>query len=134
MRYCLRSIVVYKFLYGRSNATYYGKTCRYLSIRVSEHSSVLPLTGKKSKSKNSTANSTLFCDNIVFIENLKIFATSDSDFHIKFKESLLKPSLKNETSLTLSYLTDPSHIKFIIMIFAVVTVIKHLSLKCSRGF
>ena len=33
MHYCLRSNVVYKFSYGRCNATtYYGETCRYLEL------------------------------------------------------------------------------------------------------
>ena len=36
----LRSNVVYKFSCGRCNATYYGETCRDLSIRVGEHSGV----------------------------------------------------------------------------------------------
>ena len=53
--YYLRSNVVYKFLCGRCNATYYGETCRHLSVRVGEHSGIPPLTGKKSKSKKSTA-------------------------------------------------------------------------------
>ena len=52
----------------------------------------------------------LFCDHLVSIDDFKILATSDSDFHIKVKESLLisrdEPILnKNETSLTL-YLFD----------------------------
>ena len=34
MPYCLRSNVVYKFSCGRYNATYYGETCRHLSVRV----------------------------------------------------------------------------------------------------
>ena len=49
----------------------------------------------------------LFCDHIVSIDDLKILATSDSDFHAKVKESLLiscdEPILnKNETSLPLN--------------------------------
>ena len=51
----LRSNVVYKFLCGRCNATYYGEPCRHLNIRVGEHSGVSPLTGKKSKAKTTTA-------------------------------------------------------------------------------
>ena len=52
----------------------------------------------------------LFCDHIVPINDFKVLATSDSDFHIKVKESLLisrdEPILnKNETSLPL-YLFD----------------------------
>ena len=112
MSYCLRSNVVYKFSCGRCIATYYGETCWHLSVRVGEHSSVSPLTGKKSKSKKSTAvkDHMLFCDHIVSINDFKVLATSDSDFHIKVKESLLisrdKPILnKNKTSLPL-YLFD----------------------------
>ena len=110
--YCLRSNVVYKFLYGRCSATYYGETCQHLSVRVGEHSGVLPLTGKKSMSKKSTAvkDHMLFCDHVVSIDDFKILATSDSNFHVKVKESLLisrdEPILnKNETSLPL-YLFD----------------------------
>ena len=48
----------------------------------------------------------LFYDHIVSIDDFKILATSDSDFHAKVKESLLlscdEPTLnKNETSLPL---------------------------------
>ena len=106
MPYCLCSNVVYKFSCGRYNATYYGEKCRHLSLRVGEHSDVLPLTGKMSKSKKSTAvkDHRLFCDYIVSIDDSKFLATSDSDFHVKVKERLLisrdGPILnKNETSL-----------------------------------
>ena len=52
----------------------------------------------------------LFSDNIVSIDDFKILATSDSDFHVKVEESLFisrdKPILKkNKTSLPL-YLID----------------------------
>ena len=109
---CLRSNVVYKFSCGRCNATYYGETCRHLSVRVDEHSGVSPLTGKKSKSKKSTAvkDDMPLCDHIVSIDDFKILATSDSDFHVKVKEILSisrdEPILnKNEKSLPL-YLFD----------------------------
>ena len=80
MPYCMSSNVVYRFLCGRCSATYYGKTCRHLSVRVGEHSDVLPLTGKKSKSKKSAAakDHMLFWDHILSIDDLKILATSDS--------------------------------------------------------
>ena len=78
MPYCWRSNVVYKFLCSRCNATYYSETCRHLSVGVGEHSGVSPLTGKKSKSKKSTAvkDHMLFCDHIVSIDDFK---TSDSE-------------------------------------------------------
>ena len=112
MLYCLRSNVFYKFSCGRCNATHYDKTCRHLSVRVGEHSGVSPLTGKKSKSIKSAAvkDRMLSCDHYVSIGDFKILATSDSDFHVKVKESLLisrdEPILNiNETSLPL-YLFD----------------------------
>ena len=106
------SKVAYKFLCGKCNATYYDKTWWHLSVRGGEHSVVSPLTGKKSRSKNSTSGKDhmLFCDHIESIDYFELLATSDSDFHVKVKEVLLiscdEPILnKNEQSLPL-YLFD----------------------------
>ena len=88
------------------------ETCRHLNIRVGEHSGVSPLTGKKSKTKKTTAikDHMLFCDHVVSLEDFKILASSNSEFHLKIKESLLisrdKPELnRNEKSFPL-YLFD----------------------------
>ena len=109
----LRSTVVYKFSCGNSNATYYGKACRHLNIRVGEHSSVSPLTWKKSKAKTTTAikDHILLWDHVVSLEYSKILASSNSEFHLKIKGSLLissdKPELnRNEKSLLLYYLVN----------------------------
>ena len=109
---CLRSNIVYKFLYGRCNATYCSKTCQHVSVRVGKHLGVSSLTGKKSKSKKSTSvkDHMLFCGHNVSIGDFKTLATRDSDFHVKVRESLLisrdEPIIKkNETSLPL-YLFD----------------------------
>ena len=101
MPHCLGSNIICKFSCDRCNATYYDETCRHLSVRDGEHSGVSPLTGKKSKSKKS---------HIVSIDDFKILATSDLDFHVKVKESLLisRDELilnQNETLLHL-YLFD----------------------------
>ena len=110
----LRSIVVYKFSCGRCNASYYGKTCRHLNIRVGEHSGVSPSTGKKSRAKTTTAikDHMLLCDHVVFHEDFKILASSNSEFHLKPQDQRKsfnirdKPELnKNEKSLPL-YLFD----------------------------
>ena len=87
----LRSNVVYKFSCGRCNATYYGETCRYLNVRVGEHSSISTLTGKKSKARKTTAvkDHMLFCDHIVSLDDLKILTSRNSDSHLMIKESLL---------------------------------------------
>ena len=74
-----------------NSATYYCETLGHLSVRVGKHSGVSPLTGKRSKSKKSAAvkDLMLFCDHIVSINDFKILATSDLDFHVKVKESIL---------------------------------------------
>ena len=86
----LRS-VVNKFSRGICSATCYGVTCRHLSITVDEHSDVSPLTGKKSKVKTTTAikDYMLLCDHVVSLEDFQILASSNSEFHLKIKESLL---------------------------------------------
>ena len=108
MPFNLRSNVVYKFSCGRCNAAYYGKTCRHLNIRVGKHSGVSPLTRKKSKAKTTAAIKyhMLFCDHAVSLEDFKILASSNSEFHLKIKESLSisrdKPELnRNEKALPL---------------------------------
>ena len=84
----LCSNVVYKFLCGRCNATYHGKTCRHLNIKVGEHSGVSPLTAKKLKAKTTTAikDYMLLCDHVVSLEDFKILASSNSEFHLKINE------------------------------------------------
>ena len=91
MPFNLRSNVVYKSSCGSCNATYYGETCGHLNIRVGEHSSVLPFTGKKSKGKTTAAikDRMLLCDHVVSLEYLKILAGSNWEFNLKIKESLL---------------------------------------------
>ena len=83
----LRSNVVYKFSFGRCNATYYGETCRHLNIRVGEHSGVSPLTGKKSKAKTTTAikDYMLFWHHVVSLEDFKILASSIKNFTLRSK-------------------------------------------------
>ena len=95
----LRSNVIYKFLCCR---------CRHLNIRLDEHSGVSPLTRKKSKAKRTTVikDHMLLCDRIVSLKDFKILVSSNSEFHLKIKESLLilcdKPELnRNEKSLPL---------------------------------
>ena len=105
---CLRSNIVYKFTCGRCNATYYGQTCRHFKVRVGEHSGISHLTNKRSKSRKSTAvkDHMVICDQPVSFNDFKVLASSNSEFHLKIKESLLisrdQPVLnKNEASLPL---------------------------------
>ena len=105
---CLLSNIVYKFTCGRCNATYYDETCRHFKVRVGEHSGISPLTNKRSKSRKSTAvkDHMLICDQPVSFDDFKVLASSNSEFHLKIKESLLIPRdqpvlNKNEASLLL---------------------------------
>ena len=105
---CLRSNIVYMFACGRCNTTYYGEIWRHFKVRVGEHSVISPLTNKRSKSKKSTAikDHMLICDQPVSFDDFKVLASSNSEFHLKIKESLLisrdQPVLnKNEASLPL---------------------------------
>ena len=88
---CLRSNIVYTFTCGRCNATYYGETCRHFKVRVGEHSGISPLTNKWCESKKSTAvkDHMLICDQPVSFHDFKLLASSNSEFHLKIKESLL---------------------------------------------
>ena len=97
---------------GRCNAAYYHETCRHLSIRVGEHSGVSSLTGKNPNAKTTTAikDHILLCDHVVSLKDFKVLASSNSEFHLTIKKSLLiardKPELnRNEKSLPL-YLFD----------------------------
>ena len=71
---CLRSNIVYKFTYGRCNATCYSATCRHFKVRVGEHSGISPLTNKRSKSRKSTAvkDHMLICDQTVSFDDFKV--------------------------------------------------------------
>ena len=96
-----------------NSATYCGETLEHLSVRVGKHSGVSPLTEKRSKSKKSAAvkDHMLFCDHIVSINDFKILATSDLDFHVNVKESILISRddailNKNETSIIPHYIFD----------------------------
>ena len=93
---------------SRCNAAYYSETCCHFKVRVGEHSGISPLMNKRSKSKKSTAikDHMLICDQLVSFDDFKVLASSNSEFHLKIKESLLilrdQPVLnKNEASLSL---------------------------------
>ena len=83
-----------------------------IKVRVGEHSGISSLTNKWFKSKKSIAvkDHMLMCNQPVFFDDFKVLTSSNSEFHLKIKESLLisrdQPILnKNEASLAL-YLFD----------------------------
>ena len=119
----LCSNVVYKFLCGRCNATSYGKTFRHLNIRGGEHADISSLTRITSKAKTTTAikDHMLFYDHEVSLNDFKILVSSNSEFHLQIKESLLishdKPELnKNETFLPI-YLFDLCILEWLLYLY-----------------
>ena len=74
-----------------------------------EHSVISPLTNKRSKSKSrltAVKDHMLVCDQPVSFDDFKELASSNSEFHLKIRESLIisrdQPVLnKNEASLPL---------------------------------
>ena len=119
----LCSNVVYKFLCGRCNATSYGKTFWHLNIRGGEHADISSLTRITSKAKTTTAikDHMLFYDHEVSLNDFKILVSSNSEFHLQIKESLLishdKPELnKNETFLPI-YLLDLCILEWLLYLY-----------------
>ena len=87
---CLRCNLVCKFTCARCKATYYGETCRHFKVRVDQLSRISPLTNKRSKSRKSTAvkDHMLICEQPVSFEDFKVLVSSNSEYHLKIKESL----------------------------------------------
>ena len=86
------------------------ETCRHFKVTVGEHSGISSLTKKWSKSKKSTTvkDHMLISDQPVSFDDFKVLASSNSEFHLKIKKSLLisgdQPVLnKNEASLPLHF-------------------------------
>ena len=86
----LRSNLVYKFSCRSCTASYYGKTCRHMKVRVSEHQGVSPRTGKRVKGTLSTSvrNHMLDCDHVVAWEDFSIIGRESNHYLLKTKESL----------------------------------------------
>ena len=97
----LQSNFVYKFKWGAA-FFYYGKTYRYMNVRVSEHKVVSPRTGKKVKGTLSTSvrDHMLNRDHTVALEDFSIIGRESSHYLLETKESLFikreNPSLNRE--------------------------------------
>ena len=69
------NLIVYKFIkYGSCTASYYGKTYRHMTLRVSEHQGVSPRTVKRVKGTlfTSVRDHMFNCDYIVACEDFSI--------------------------------------------------------------
>ena len=133
---CLSSKIIYKLKCGRCNATYYGKTCHNFKVRVDEQSGISPLTNKHAKSKKLAAvkGHMLMCYQLVSVVDdvsvdVKVRGSSNSEFHLKIKESLLislsQPILNKNGVYFLLYLFDQLNKYFTAFYHYVVIFIIH---------
>ena len=97
------------FACGRCNVTYCSESCSHFKLRDGEHSRTSSLTNKGCKSKKNwqlLKDHMLMCDQPVSFDDFKVLASSNSEFHLLNKESLLISHdqlilNKNEVSLPL---------------------------------
>ena len=90
-----------------------------------EHSGTSPLTKKRSKWKKKKKNqqplkeNMLICDQPVSFDDYKVLASSNSEFHLKIKESLLiscsQPVLNKNEAFLLLHLFDWFHKYFTLL-------------------
>ena len=106
------SKVVYKYMCGRCNSSYYGETDRHFRVRAGEHIGLSPLTFKKCKPSKGSAvrDHLLFCDNDPSFEEFSVLAKASSKFSLEIKESLLikrdTPNLNRNTASVKLFLFD----------------------------
>ena len=95
----LRSNLIYKLSCGSCTVSYTGKTYRHFKVRVSEHQSVSPRTGKLVKGTLSTSvrDHMLVCDHKVVHDDFKFVGNESNRYLLELKESLVirgdRPSL-----------------------------------------
>ena len=78
----LRSHLIYNFSCGSCTASYIGKTYRHFKVRVSEHQSVSPRTGKLVKGTLSTSvrDHMLLCNHKVVHEDFKFLGNESNRY------------------------------------------------------
>ena len=87
----LVSGVVYKYMCGRCNLSYYGETDRHLKVRSGEYIGISPLKFRKVKPSKESAISdyVLNCNNIPSFDGFTILAYGHHKYLSKIKENLL---------------------------------------------
>ena len=80
----LHSGIVYKFQCGGSDVTSYGKTKRHFKVKISEHTGISVLTGKKVKGDCDAAikEPLLFCNHAPDFKIFLILTTNKNDFTV----------------------------------------------------
>ena len=110
--YDLVSGVVYEYMSGRCNSSYYGETERHLKVRYGEHIGILSLTFKKTKpsKESSICEHLLECDNNHSFDEFTILAHRNKKYLLEIKENFLikgdQPVLNKNISNATLYLFD----------------------------
>ena len=89
----LLSGLVYQYKCRSCNAIYYGKTKRYLKVRICEHLGISHLTEKKVMIDNNKLTviqeHLLSCNYSPSFEDIYILSRESNDFKLKIMENLL---------------------------------------------
>ena len=86
----LTSCVVYIFLCGLSNGSYYGDCVRNLNIRIGEHIGIFPLIKKQVQPKSSSIpDHLLFCNHSASFNDFRILTCENKLLLLELKESPL---------------------------------------------
>ena len=100
----LMSKVVYKYMYGIYNSSYYGERDRHLRVRAGENIGLLPLTFKKCKPSKKVQFVTI-CYFVIMtppFEEVSVVAKASFKFSLEIKNSLLikkdTPNLNKNTA------------------------------------
>ena len=98
-----RSHIVYKYKCQCCGALYFGKTCRHLHMRISEHLGISPLSGKKlicSSLSAIQAHTRTTCHPISF-DDFSIMSYCNTASELLIRESLLISKFKPELNETI---------------------------------
>ena len=109
----LASSVVYSYVCGGCNATYYGQTKRHLKVRASEHIGISALTGKKIKpTRSAVSDHHQTCTHQSSFDDFKVLSRGGETPILEIKESLFimrdSPLLNRTISSSPLYLFDKS--------------------------
>ena len=107
----LQSHLVYKFLSGNCNVTYYGKTEHHLNVRSSEHIGISHLTGKRVECKPfAVSDHLLLHKHDRDFNDFSILFRDNNDFRFLSKETILisrdSPVLNKRTASVTLLLFD----------------------------
>ena len=132
----LTSGVFYRFQSRHSNGFYYGECMRHLNVRIGQHMSILPLTRKQVKTKNSSvANHLLLSNHSASYDNFSILTRDNKKLLLELKESLLimrdKPSFNRNITSSPLYLARISFVLIVALLFLLYGLFYYLAMcKC----